>query len=820
VAAPKTTVARLVRSEWNDERERDTLLAELIGTPLAPGEALQLARHTDPEVAAAGTRLFAARADAKAVRELIRALPDVPPADRGRLTQALRTAPVELVKAEIDEMLRSREPTVRRLGWDSAIQLPAAARQPYLHKAVVAAPPAMRLKALNLILDEREAADVRTLLIKLTQASDPRLAMRALQALSAVRGDEVLELMLARFAATEPQARAIASDYLKREAEAAPELVRQAMLQGLTHRDRAVRKAASEVLFASGAPDVVVGEALEFCSGLLGWLRNRVLEGLGDGGEPVLQATLTLLRHPDENTRFHALTLADSFHDKRLAAPFCDLLQDPDWWIRVTVCDSLARLGDGSAVPRLVSVLGDDEIRWAAIDALGRLGTPEAVQALIGLLQDPREQVRLEVIPGLGRLKDQRLLPVLKHVRDTDSNLSVRRRANDIIEDLVAALGLDEAEAGVLRVEQTFELPLQQLLHEAREAGASDLHLFAGEPPRRRVDGELLSAGGAELLNAAQVKDLILSLLDESQQQEMLKQGQLDFSYDLEGEGRYRGNAFLGRKGWNAAYRMIPTAAPRMSKLGLPKPLYDLDSYSQGIVTFCGPTGSGKSASLASVVNRLNERRSIHIITLEDPIEFVHPSKRALVNQRQVKVHTKDIVRGLRAALREDPDVLVLGELREPRAIRLALEAAATGHLVLTTMHTASVTQAIERLVSSFSPEEQDHARSALAETLKFVVCQRLLPKARPPGRVGVFELLKITPSIGNLIRKAETHQIPGLMQLGSALGNRTLDQALMEKVEAGIVRAEDAWHHAAKRAAFEPYCDAAWLADQGLEEA
>jgi twitching motility protein PilT len=818
VAAPATAVTRLIQSAWRDDGERDILLAELIGTPLAPGDALLLARHADPQVAAAGQRLFAARADAKAVRELILSLPEVPPADRGRLAETLRAAPTELVKAEIDELLRSREPATRRLGWDSAIQVEPAVRRPYLEKAVVAAPPAMRLKALNLILDERQPADIQILLIKLAHAGDPRLAMRALQVLSTVRGDDVLELMLGRFAATEPQARAVASEYLKREAEAAPELVRQAMLQGLTHRDHAVRQAAAEVLFASGAPEDVVGEALAFCSGLLGWLRTRVLEGLAEGGEPVLQASLELLRHPDENTRFHALTLAGSFRDQRLVAPFCDLLDDPDWWIRVTVCDSIGRLGDASAVPRLVAALGDDEIRWAAIDALGRLGSPEAVQSLIGLLRDPREEVRLEVLPGLGRLQDKRLLPVLQHTRDTDSNLAVRRRANEVIDGLVAALGLDEAEVGALRIEQSFELPLQQLLHDARVSGASDLHLFAGEPPRARIDGEL-QARSTEPLQPAQVKELIQSLLQDEQRQRMIKQGQLDFSYDLEGEGRYRGNAFLGRRGWNASYRIVPSTAPRMSRLGMPKPLFDLDNYSQGIVAFCGPTGSGKSASLAAVVNRINERRSLHVITLEDPIEFVHTSKRALVNQRQIGVHTRDMVRGLRAALREDPDILVIGELREPRAIRLALEAAATGHLVLTTMHTASVTQAIERLVSSFSPEEQDHARGALAETLKFIVCQRLLPKARPPGRVGVFELLRITPSIGNLIRKSETHQIPGLMQLGSGLGNRTLDQALMEQVEAGIVRAEDAWHHAAKRVAFEPYCDPGWLAEQGAVE-
>lgn len=297
----------------------------------------------------------------------------------------------------------------------------------------------------------------------------------------------------------------------------------------------------------------------------------------------------------------------------------------------------------------------------------------------------------------------------------------------------------------------------------------------------------------------------------------MLQNGQLDFSYELDGVGRYRGNAFLQRRGWSASYRVIPDRPQTMRELGMPEPLYDLDTYHQGIVVFSGPTGSGKSTSLAAVVDRVNNRKPVHIISMEDPIELVHRSKLALVNQREIGLHTSSYADALRAALREDPDVLVIGELREPRAIRLALEAAETGHLVLTTLHTSNVVQAIDRLVTAFSPEEQAHARSALSESLKFVVCQRLLPRAKPPGRVGVFELLKITPSIGHLIRKAESHQIPGMMQLGSEIGNQTLDQALLAKVQQRDIRPEDAWYLAHKRSIFEPMCDPAWLADRGV---
>ncbi len=447
-------MTRLVGSSWSDDQERDALLAELIGQALAPAEALLLAQHDDAEVAVAGQRLFAARANPKAVRELLAALPDAKPAARDRLFDVVRMLPGARIKNEIDQLLRSRDPASRRLGWDTAVQLAGALRQSYLQKAVLVAPPAMRLKALDLMLEERSGEEIQPLLLKLADAEDPRLANRALQALAGLRGDGVLELMLSRFATADAQSRAVASEYLKREAVAAPELVRKAMLLGLTHRDRLVRKAAAEILFASGPAEIIVREALQYCRGLLGWLRSRVLSGLSEGGRPVLDATVALLGHPDESTRFYALTLADSFAEPELVEPFCRLLRDPDWWIRITVCDSLARLGDDRAVPKLIEVLDDDDVRWAAIDALGRLGTGAAVQPLIELLRDPREEVRLEVLQGLSRLEDERLIPVLQHARGTDESLAVRRRANEIIEQLIEELGLEGIEAGSYLEEQ------------------------------------------------------------------------------------------------------------------------------------------------------------------------------------------------------------------------------------------------------------------------------------------------------------------------------------------------------------------------------
>ncbi|HYR27358.1 MAG TPA: PilT/PilU family type 4a pilus ATPase, partial [Thermoanaerobaculia bacterium] len=276
--------------------------------------------------------------------------------------------------------------------------------------------------------------------------------------------------------------------------------------------------------------------------------------------------------------------------------------------------------------------------------------------------------------------------------------------------------------------------------------------------------------------------------------------------------GRYRANVFLDHQGYSAVFRVIPDRPPTIAEVGLPPHLAEIADYHQGLVLVCGPSGSGKSTTLAALVNLFNETRSDHVITMEDPIEFVHPFKNCLINQREVGSHTVSYARALRAALREDPDVIVIGELRDNESISLALTAAETGHIVLGTLNSTSAAKAIDRVTVSFSADEQPQIRASLSESLKFVIAQRLLPGREPHTQVPCFEILKGTTNIANMIRDEKTYQIYSAMQIGRSQGMQTFDEGLKDLVQRGLITAESAYLAAQKKEEFEAMVSAEFL--------
>jgi len=259
---------------------------------------------------------------------------------------------------------------------------------------------------------------------------------------------------------------------------------------------------------------------------------------------------------------------------------------------------------------------------------------------------------------------------------------------------------------------------------------------------------------------------------------------------------------------------VIPNSPPSFADLRLPGHLTELLDYHQGMIVVSGSAGSGKSTTLTALVNLINESKPVHVITLEDPVEFAHPIESALINQREVGTHTESFGKAIRAALREDPDVVMVGEMRDTETIRMALMAAETGHLVIATLHTTNAVQTIDRLIKAFPPEEQPQVRMTLSETLKYVVCQALLPRKDEQGRVAMFELLKNTFSVSAMIRDDKTYQIPNLMQLGYRVGMRTADNALMDLVESDLITPELAWTRALSPGEFEALCTPKFVAD------
>src|SRR6056300_660081 len=341
-------------------------------------------------------------------------------------------------------------------------------------------------------------------------------------------------------------------------------------------------------------------------------------------------------------------------------------------------------------------------------------------------------------------------------------------------------------------------MKIADLLHLSIERGASDLHLTAGLPPLVRIDGEICPlfaepviglAGSGESISQHEVLALLHEVMKEDQRRKFEDRLEADFSYELAGVARFRVNAFHQNRGAAAVFRTIPAKAMTMEELGLGPIFKTIADAPRGLVIVTGPTGSGKSTTLAALIDYLNQTKSQHILTIEDPIEFVHESKRCLINLREVHRDTHSFTDALRSALREDPDIIMVGELRDLETIRLALTAAETGHLVFATLHTTSAAKTIDRVIDVFPAGEKDMVRSMLSESLQAVVSQVLLRK-KGGGRVAAFEIMRGTGAIRNLIREDKVAQMYSTIQTGASQGMVTLDQSLKNLVDQGIVHA------------------------------
>ena len=336
------------------------------------------------------------------------------------------------------------------------------------------------------------------------------------------------------------------------------------------------------------------------------------------------------------------------------------------------------------------------------------------------------------------------------------------------------------------------------------EVGASDLHLASDSQPIVRVRGELERIEHP-VLNSDHLKKMLYEIAPEFKVKTFEETGDIDFGYEIAGVARFRANFFNQKYGVAAVFRLIPSKILTTEQLGLPPIMKKFAELHKGLVLVTGPTGSGKSTTLAAIVDYANKIRKDHIITVEDPIEFVHQSQSCLVNHREVGLHTKSFASALRGALREDPDIILVGEMRDLETIELALTAAATGHLVFGTLHTPSAAKTIDRVIDVFPADQQNQIRNTLSEALKGVVAQNLLKRVDVKGRVAALEILVVTPAIANLIREAKTFQIPGMLQVGKKYGMQTLDDAIMDLLNRKMISPEDAYSRCIDKAKFRP---------------
>jgi twitching motility protein PilT len=336
------------------------------------------------------------------------------------------------------------------------------------------------------------------------------------------------------------------------------------------------------------------------------------------------------------------------------------------------------------------------------------------------------------------------------------------------------------------------EVHIDDLLRLVVEKRGSDLHLASGVPPVLRIDGQLL-ATNYEVLSDFQVQRMIYAILTDEQIRTFETEYELDCSYELKGVSRFRVNVYRDRGAVAGAFRVIPSLIPTVRGLGLPLVLEDLSRRPRGLILVTGPTGSGKSTTLAAMIGQINNERSCHIVTIEDPIEYLHTHRRSLINQRELGADTRSFPAALKHALREDPDVILVGEMRDLETMALAITAAETGHLVFSTVHTNNAAQTVDRIVDVFPPGQQEQIRIQLSNNLEAVLSQQLLPRAGTPGRVAAMEIMIASPAIRNLIREAKAHQITSIIQTSAHLGMQTMDQCLRDLYQRGLITYEEA---------------------------
>lgn len=622
-----------------------------------------------------------------------------------------------------------------------------------------------------------------------------------LDAIGSTDGDAVLPPLVDALGHKHIAVRTRAGQVLSRLSSEGKVDVARVILWLLRSRDVNVRRIAVEVAQSVEDPDNNLWpKLLRFLRDEDWWVRERVMDALVQmAGKKLTPHMIHYLSDPFDVVRRFAIDVLTRLEDPSALGALVRTAQaDEDWWAREKAVEAVSKLGDERAVPYIVELMNrDPEIRIACLDALGQLKARSAVAYMAEMLGDKDADVRLAA------------LRALEAVRGSDYAAQVRPLMNDesrevarLARDLLVTWNVRLAD-GAMAVDQAISF-LDRLLIAAEEA--DDLILAPGRRPYMKRLGKTVPLHDAEL-SAEQVRSLLTPHLSTQQLEELGRLEDVDFSYEVRSRAlRFRANIFHQRGGLSAVFRAIRSEIPKLENLGLPEIVTRFADFQHGLVLVGGPTGSGKSTTLAALIDYINRTSGRHVISLEDPIEVVHPSQRGLVNQREVGTHTGSFANALRSTLREDPDVILVGEMRDLDTIKFAVTAADTGHLVFGTVHTASAHTTVDRLINAFPAREQDQVRVTLSENLRAVLCQYLIKKQHGSGRVLACEVMIRSDAVSNLVRRGKTYQLPSIIATGRDHGMQLMDQELMRLFKEGVISLDEAYMKATNKKELEVF--------------
>jgi twitching motility protein PilT len=541
-----------------------------------------------------------------------------------------------------------------------------------------------------------------------------------------------------------------------------------------------------------------------------------------------------LRREKDENVKATALIALGRLKAKKYIGLLKPYLKEKQSRIRASAVEALGAIEDPTLWIDLMPMLDDanNRVKANAIVALRKCPDVDLDQHLRAMLSHKEPMFKRSAMYALMELRDERYMDLFLKALDDPSPEIKKTAMEDIVilkaegskaaEELfqkALAKGLKPPEPSSITRRQadvdtsgsevktiTVTREIDRLLVKMVEKGASDLHLSADHQPRIRKDGDIQLLDGFGKMEADALRKYLWPIMGDRNKREYEQTNDTDLAYEIADLARFRVNVFRDRFGMGAVFRQLPSKVPSVEKLQLPKQVVDLCHLPKGLVLVTGPTGSGKSTTLAALVGYINNHRSDHIITVEDPIEFVHPSRRCLVNQREVYMHTDSFKKALRAALREDPDIVLVGEMRDLETTQIAIETAETGHLVFGTLHTNTASSTVDRVINQFPKEQQEHIRLMIADSLKAVIAQTLAKKIGG-GRVAIWEIMIVNAAIANLIREEKTFQIPSIIQTTRHLGNISLNDSLVEWMKAGVIDPKEAYFKSVDKLGFLDAC-------------
>ena len=724
--------------------------------------------------------------------------------------KALAVSPGPGFVDQLSDLLRHPDPTVAHAVLDKLRQNPSERNLPVLAEALDFPSAAVRSKAFA-IVETNPSPRVVPFALKGLEDPEEGLRYRAVQLLSRFPDESAIGPLLRHCRVDSTRVQDAAITILSPLLVASDTRWNEELIPLLSEPNPRVRQLASRIL-RTQEPRRVADAFLHAYQNTFGSMRDRALEGLRELGPEYIPAFLERDNDPDHQVAALACAVAVTIRSPDVVPHCIRYLGGDEWWLRDRGAHALGELRDERGFQPLVAMLADPESNLSAAAALGTWGTPKALPALLEAYKKGTKDLRLEILDAFARIPDPAVPGLLGKIVQADPDPLVREKAARL-----ATAGTGGRDGGD-STERAHEFPahdfvaapeptLADLLRHARAVGASDLHLSTGTVPHLRVNGNLAALPMPES-TAAQLEGWVGSTLSPERRGVFDERQQLDFCHKDATLGRFRTNVFLQRKGLSAVFRVVPLEVPTLADIGLPESLWELTTYTQGLVLVTGPAGCGKTTTLAALVDRINATERCHILTIEDPIEYVHVNQNSLVNQREIPVHSRSFARALRQTLREDPDVILVGEMRDLETISLAITAAETGQLVLGTLHTTTASATVDRIINAFPADRQGQIRQMVADSLKAVISQALLPRRDGKGRIAAWEILRNTPAVAGLIREAKTFQIPTAIQTGAGSGMTLMDMSLLKLVQEGTVDPRDAWDRALRKEVFEPFLD------------